>query len=132
MTDETGFGEQAAQAAVENITDGGVTIHLCTQSVAYGDDSADIDSKSDAQEDVAEGDLTINAATGFDDAQTLELAADVAYGSLDIGTVEDVVIQNQADGDLWILADEENSPELTGEEYTIESGEILHELGHIA
>jgi len=61
---------------------------------------------------------------------TLENNNELDFGSPDIGTVDNIVVQNNTDGDLWLLADEPNNPELTGEDVTIPAGTTMYELGN--
>ena len=132
MTDSTGFGETSAESAIENISSGGVTIHLCDTAVDYTDAAADIDTKSVTSEDVAEADLTITTPTGFEGVATLENDNDITYDvSENTETIVDVVIQNQTDGEEWALADEVNNPDLgENDEYRIDANTTLYELGN--
>ena len=133
MTDTTGFGGAAAEAAIQNIIDGGATVHLFgggDQSL-YGDEAADIEAKSDAEISVDEVDFTITIPEGFDGEATLENDNDLEFGPLDIGEVDDVVIQNNANGDLFISGDEPNNPELTGEDVTLAAGTTLYRFGNV-
>ena len=131
MSDTTGFGETAAQSAVENITDGGIEILLATTAVNYTDSATDIDTKTDASETVTEANVTITPPADF--SGTVDLTNDnaVEFGALSIGVVEEVVIRSQTDNEQWVLADETNNPELTGEEYTIEADTVLYSLGNV-
>lgn len=132
MVDSTGFGETAANEAVTNIISGGATVHLLGggDTMSYSDTGTEVSNKSDAEVSVAEADFTITAATGFSDVTTLENDNELDFGTQDIGTVDEIVIQNDADTDLWIVADEPNNPDLTGEDVTIAAGTTLYELGN--
>ena len=132
MTDTTGFGENAAEAAIQNVISGGATVHLLGggDTAAYGDSGADIDTKSDASQAVAEADWTINTPADFSGVATLENDNEIDFGEQDIGTVDDIVIQNDADGDVWVLADEPDNPDLTGEDVSIPAGTTIYSLGN--
>lgn len=131
MSDTTGFNQTAAEEAITNVISGGATVHLFGggDTGEYTDGGADIDTKSDAQVSVAEADFTITTPEDFSGNATLENDNELEFGTPDIGTVDDIVIQNDANGDLFVLGDEPNNPELTGEEVTIPAGTTLYNLG---
>lgn len=133
-TDTTGFNETAASTAATNVISGGATVHLIGggDTVAYTDTATEIGNKSDASVAVAEADFTITTPTDFSGSTTLENNNDLDFGTPDIGVVDDIVIQNDANGDLFVVGDEPNNPDLTGEQVTLPAGTILYELGNIA
>lgn len=133
MTDTTGFGAAAAEAAIQNIIDGGATIHLYGGGDVslYEDTEAEITAKSDAEISVDEADFTITTPADFSGEATLENNNDLEFGPLSIGVVDDVVIQNNVNGDLFISGDEPNNPELTGEDVTLAAGTTLYRFGNI-
>lgn len=130
MTDSTGFGETSAQSAIQNVTSGGVTVHLCSSAPSYSDGASGITSVSEASTNVAETDVTVNNATGFADTATLTNDNEISFGSQSVGTITHIVIQNQNDGATWILADETNDPDLTGEDVTLPADTTLYEFGN--
>lgn len=131
-TDTTGAGESLAEEMSGRVIEGGATIHLLGggDNALYSDTGADIDTKSDASVAVAEADWTITTPSDFNGVVELFNDNELNFGELSIGTVDDIVIQNDANGDLWLLADEPNNPELTGEEVSIAAGTTIYEFGN--
>ena len=134
MSDTTGFNETAATEAITNVISGGATVHLFGggDTGAYTDGETDVSDKSDAEVSVPEADFTITTPTDFSGVATLENDVELDFGTPEIGVVDDVVIQNDANGDLFVLGDEPNNPDLTGEQVTIPAGTTLYELGNPA
>lgn len=132
-TDTTGFNETAAEEAITNVISGGATVHLIGggDTVAYTDTATEISNKSDDSVSVAEADFTITTPDDFSGSATLENDNDLDFGTPAIGVVEDIVIQNDSDGDLFIVGDEPNDPDLTGEQVTLPAGTTLYEFGNI-
>jgi len=132
MSDTTGYNESSAEAAVSNVISGGATVHLYGggDTADYTDTGTEVSNKSDASVQVAEDDFTITTPDDFSGATTLENDNDLSYGALSIGTVDDIVIQNDANPDQFIRGDEPNDPELTGEEVTLPAGTVLYEFGN--
>lgn len=132
MTDTTGVGDSAATNWITSIISGGASVHLIGggDTIGYADTASDVDTKSDASQSIAEADWTISTPGDFSGVATLENDNLIDFGSQDIGTVNDVVVKNDSDGSYWILADEPNNPNLTGEEVTIPAGTTFYELGN--
>ena len=132
MSDTTGFNETAATEAITNVISGGATVHLLGGGDVgeYTDGGGDIDTKSDAEVSVAEADFTITTPEDFDGVATLENDNELDFGTPEIGVVDDVVIQNDANADLFVVGDEPNNPELTGEQVTLPAGTTIYELGN--
>ena len=130
-TSTTGFNETAAEEAITNVISGGATVHLLGggDTAEYTDGETEIDAKSDAQVSVAEADFTITTPASLDGVATLSNNNELDFGTPEIGTVDDVVIQNDANGDLFVVGDEPNNPDLTGEQVTLPSDTTLYELG---
>jgi len=133
-TSTTGFNETAAIEAITNVISGGATVHLYGggDTGAYNDTATEVTNKSDAQVSVAEADFTINTPADFTGSATLSNDNELDFGTPSIGTVDDIVIQNDTNGDLFIVGDEPNNPDLTGEQVTLPAGTTLYELGNIA
>jgi hypothetical protein len=125
---DSGLNEKAATAAINNIISGGADIHLLTQQGSYTDTSTEINNKSAVSVSVAEADFSVVSATDFTGTTKLELSSDVEFGSQNIGEVLDIAIVS---GDNIIIGNEINTPDLSGEEYIIRSGEVLYELGNV-
>ena len=134
MSDTTGFNETAATEAITNVISGGATVHLFGggDTGAYTDGETDVTDKSDAEVSVPEADFTITTPEDFSGVATLENDVELDFGTPEIGVVDDVVIQNDENGDLFVLGDEPNNPDLTGEQVTIPAGTTLYELGNPA
>ena len=153
MTNITGFNAGAATAAIENIigsdpnnTDPAVAganiILIGEDAFGTGDNDADynmteadIDNISAAEKAVqtlSTSEFTISTSGEFGGAgpvATLSNDADVEFGPVDIAVVDDIVIQSVEDGNLFIVANEPNNPNLTGEEVTLPANTTLYELG---
>lgn len=129
---DTGAGENLAQDMVELLIAGGATVHLLGggATMSYSDGGTEVDSNSDAETSVAEADWTVTTPAGFDGVVELSNDNELDFGSPDIGTVDEIVIQNDSDGDLWVVADEPNNPDLTGEDVTIAAGTTMYEFGN--
>ena len=132
MPSDTGFNETAAEEAITNVISGGATVHLLGDgdTAEYTDTETEIADKSDAEVSVEEEDFTITTPESFDGVATLSNDNDLEYGSQSIGVVDDLVIQNDADPDLFIRGDEPNNPDLTGEDVTLPAGTTLYEFGN--
>ena len=132
-TSTTGFNETAAIESITNVISGGATVHLIGggDSVLYTDGADEIDTKSDAEVSVDEADFTITTPTDFTGSATLENDNELAFGSPSIGVVDDIIIQNDANGDLFVVGDEPNDPDLTGEQVTLPASTTIYELGNI-
>ncbi len=132
-TSTTGFNESAAIEAITNVISGGATVHLFGggDTASYTDTATNVTNKSDATVQVAEADFTITTPTDFSGSAKLENDNQLSFGSPSIGTVDDIVIQNDANGDLFIVGDEPNNPDLTGEQVTLPANTTLYELGNI-
>lgn len=129
VVNESGLNENGVEAAVQQVISGGADIHLLTDPAEFTDGEDEILSKSDASESVDEDDFTISFASSFTDTTEVVLNTDVEYGSLDIGTVFNVVVLG-SDGRAFIGI-ESNEPTLTGEDFTIPSGETVYEIGNV-
>lgn len=134
MTDTSGLGETSAVSAIENVIGGGARIRLCDTAVDFTDTAADIDTKAVLSQDVADTDLSITTPTDFTGKTELSNDNDILYDvSANNEIIVDVVVQNQTDGEEWSLADELNNPDLgENDEYRINAGTVLYELGNIA
>jgi len=132
MSSDTGFNDTAAEEAITNVISGGATVHLYGggDTAEYTDGGNEVDAKSDAQVSVDEADFTITTPESFDAVTTLSNDNDLEYGDLSIGVVDDVVIQNDANPDIFIRGDEPNNPDLTGEDVTLPAGTTLYEFGN--
>jgi hypothetical protein len=126
-TGDSGFNREAARAAINNIISGGVDIHLLSQQGNYTDGSTEINNKSEKSISVPESDLKITDASDLSGTTKLEAANDISFGETDVGTIVDVAIIS---GENVIIGNEPNTPDLTGEEYLIEQGDVLHEIGN--
>ena len=131
-TSTTGFNETAAEEAITNVISGGATVHLLGggDTAEYTDGEAELDEKSDAEVSVDEADFTITTPESFDSVATLSNDNELDFGTPEIGTVDDVVIQNDENSDLFVVGDEPNNPDLTGEQVTLPAGTTLYELGN--
>lgn len=131
-TSDTGAGENLAQRMVEQVITGGATVHLYGGGATanYSDTSTEISSKSDATVQVAEADWTITTPADFSGTVTIENNNELNFGSLDIGVVDQVVIQNDVNADDFVLAQEPNDPNLTGESVSISAGTTIYEFGN--
>jgi len=130
-TNDSGFNDTAAQAALTNLISGGATVHLLGGGVtpSHTDGSTFITNNSDASVSVAEADFTIDPAADFTDVTTIANDNELDFGSVSAGTVDYVAIQNDAAPDTVVFAQEPNDPNTTGENTTISAGTILYELG---
>lgn len=131
-TSTTGFNNQASIEAINNIISGGATVHLIGggQSVNKSDTSTELSNKSDDTVDVAESNFSITTPSDFSGVTTLQNDNELDFGTPSIGVVDDLVIQNQSNGDLFVVGDEPNDPELTGEQVTLPPNTVLYELGN--
>ena len=135
MSSESGFNQDAADAAVDNIISGGADVRLMTTALDYDDTASDLDTKKvdaadydavsvpeadwDVSFDVAGNELTLtnNDVVDFGDTEN------------DWGVVVDIAIHD-AGTDLFIIADEVNDPDITeGETVRFPAGEIVYTLG---
>lgn len=132
MTGTTGYGENAAVAALEVLTTGGLKIHLygAGTTAAYSDGATDITNKSDMSMSVNELDLTINTPLDFSGIATITNDNELTFSNVNIGVVDHVVLQNQTNTELWTLADEIADPNTTGEDIIISAGSTLYEFGN--
>lgn len=117
---------------IQSLIAGGATVHLIGggDTMAYADGATELGTKSDASVSVAELDWTINAATGFADVTTLVNDNELDFGAPNIGIVSEIVIQNNTNTGEWVVADEPNDPNLTGENVTLPAGTTMYELGN--
>ena len=131
-TSDSGLNATGASQAITDIISGGATVHLFGggSTLSYTDGSTEISNKSDASVSVAEADFTITTAASYSGTTTLENDNELDFGSQSIGTIDDVVIQNDANPDRAIRSDEPNDPNTTGENVTIAAGTILYEIGN--
>jgi hypothetical protein len=131
-TSDSGFNSTAANQAITDVISGGATVHLFGggSTLSYTDGSTEITNKSEATVSVAEADFTITAAASYSGTTTLENDNELDFGSQDIGIIDDVVIQNDANPNRAIRANEPNNPDTTGENVTIAAGTILYEIGN--
>lgn len=130
--DTTGAGENAADLMIGAFLAGGIVYHLATSTPPYGGGSADVDAASVASVAIDAEDLQINPATGWEDAEEVEVTADHV---MDVEANEEVatetIIQRQSDPDDFLLGDEENDPDLSAlETYTVKEGTVVYEFGN--
>lgn len=135
MSDTTGGSQDFHNGAIEQVTSGGATVRLMAETVDYADTQTELDNKElsgtgYSAQTVAEADWNVS----FDNATrtaTLENADVVDFGetATDWGVVEEVVIDADDGSDIYLLADEPNKPDLTGEDYRFPIGEITYTLG---
>lgn len=130
--DTTGFNETASEAAIQNVISGGATVHLFGggDTANYSDTGTEVSNKSDASVQVDEADFTIDTPSDFSGVATLSNDNDLDYGALDIGVVDDIIIQNDSNSDLFVVGNEPNDPDLTGEDVTLPADTTLYELGN--
>jgi hypothetical protein len=135
-TNDSGFNEDAATAAINNIISGGCEIHLLDTDGAYTDGTTELTSnKSVASVTLADDSsfTVVGAGTtndgDFSGTTELQASSDISFGTVDQGVIVDVAIVDTASGNA-IIANEPNQPNTTGEEYIIESGEVIYELGN--
>lgn len=129
---DTGAGENLAQAMVEQLISGGATVHLLGggDTMTYTDGDTELTSKSDSTVQVAEADWTITNPADFSGTTDLSNDNELDFGTPSIGTVDQIVIQNDTNTDQWVVADEPNNPDLTGENVTIAANTTMYELGN--
>lgn len=130
----TGANDTLVQHYLGEVIAGGVTIHLVSAAQAYTDGGTAVSADSEVSQAVAEADLTLNSATGFNDTATItndnELNIDVS-GITSTTTIVELVIQNQTNTDRFVLADETNDPDIGSiDTYTIPAGTVLYEFGN--
>ncbi len=132
MTNTSGLGSTAAQNAISNVTAGGVQVILTDTEVNKTDTATDIDNVTILSQNVAEADVTINAAADFTGVDTLVNDNDILFDvSAETAVLEDVVIRSQTDNSQWLVADEVNTPDLSAnDEYRINASTTLYELGN--
>ena len=128
----TGANETAATQFINTLISGGVNVLLIGggTSVSYTDAGTDISGYSTSSVSVGETALTISTPADFTGTADLSNDNQLDFGSVDIGVVDDVVIQNQNTTDLFVLADETNNPDTTGEQVTLPAGTTLYSLGN--
>ena len=133
MSSNTGGSETMHSNAIDLVIGDGADVRLMAESVDYGDGPTELDSKelsgtgySSVNVSEADWSVSTDAATR---TSTLTNDNEVDFGESDSdwGTVVEVVIDG-GNGD-YIVADEPNDPELTGEEYSFPAGEIEYTLG---
>jgi len=126
----TGANETAATDFITNLISGGVNVVLIGsgQNVSYTD--TDLSTYTTEQVSVTEANLSISTPADFTGTADLSNDNQLDFGSVDIGVVDDVVIQNQNNNDLFVLADETNNPDTTGEQVTLPAGTTLYSLGN--
>ena len=131
-TSTTGANDALADAMITELISGGATVHLIGggATMSYTDGATEISTDSDAEVAVAEADWTISVPADFSGTATLENDNELDFGSPSIGTVDQIVIQNDSNTDYFVLADEPNDPDLTGENVTIAAGTTMYELGN--
>lgn len=131
-TSTLGANATAAQALANLVFSGGATVHLLEggETLNYSDTSTELNSKSGATASLAESDVSISTPSSFSGVTTATLTTDLSFGSLSIGTVDQIVIQNATNQSRLILADEPNDPNLTGEDVTLPSGTTLYRFGN--
>jgi hypothetical protein len=131
-TSTLGYNDSAAQAAVNTVFSGGATVHLLGggSTLNYTDTSTELNNKSDATASLAEGDVSISTPSSFSGVSEASTSTQLDFGSPNIGTVDQIVIQNDANPDQMLLIDEPNDPDLTGENVTLPSGSTLYQFGN--
>lgn len=134
MTSATGANDTLAQHLLGEIIANGVTIHLLSADQAYTDGGTALSADSEASQNVAAADITINSATGFSDTATLTNDADIDFdvsGTTASTTITHLAIQDQTNTDRFVLADETNDPDIGSlDTYTISAGTVLFEYGN--
>lgn len=132
MPSTTGAGETLATDMVTDLISGGATVHLLGggDTMNYSDTGTEVTNKSDTTVQVAEADWTITSPADFSGTTDLSNDNELDFGTPSIGTVDQIVIQNDTNGDLWVVADEPNNPDLTGENVTISAGTTMYQLGN--
>ncbi len=127
----TGANETAAVDLMSQLIVNGVDIVLVGggNSVSYTD--TDVEGTYNTRtKSVSEADLTISTPSGFGGTTDLIIDVQVTFNSVDIGTVSDVVIQNQSNNDRFVLANEVNNPDTSGQTVTLPSGTTLFSFGN--
>ena len=127
--DNSGVNTAAARSAIENIIAGGCDIHLLTTEASVTDTETEILNKSDAVVSVPESEFSFSDATDFTESTKLIVSSDVEFGAQDIGVVFNVVLLGSNDN--AIIGIEEETPDLTGELYTLPAGTVLYEIGNV-
>lgn len=127
-----GANQTAAQALANLVFSGGATVHLLGggNTLNYTDGSTELSNKSDATATLAEADVSVSTPSSFSGVTTVTTQTDLSFGSLSIGTVDQIVVQNQTNGSRLVLTDEPNDPDLTGEDVTLPSGTTLYKFGN--
>ena len=135
MSAETGASQNLHEELIDSVIGDGATVRLMNDPVAYSDGQTELDNKEvDAGTyqpvSVAESDWSVSFDAS-DRTVTLENSTEVDFGETDSdwGTVVEVVIDADDNSDNYILSNELNDPELTGENYSFPAGEIVYTLG---
>ena len=128
VQDETGFGDDLSEAAIELLIGGGCDVHLLGTEAEATDSVADVESKAVATTSAAESDFTIDKKAAFSD--TTELLADdrISWGEVNEGVIKQIALTGSG---FKIVGKELDQPDTTGEEVFIPDGETLYEHGNV-
>lgn len=121
-----GLNQNARESEINNYTDG--DLHLCTTAIEDSDGETELTTKSAKSISVSAADFTLTSDTVAGTSQLVN-QADLEFGSTDIGVVEDVVLQHATELDKFIIGEDPDNPDLTGENYTILQGDFEYTLG---
>jgi hypothetical protein len=133
MSSDTGASKQSHSATIDRIfaTGSGVEVKLMGTEVSYGDGAGELDNKQigpNASTADADWDVTYDANNR---TVTVTNSVEVDFGSTNVGTVLQIVLDPEDGSEEYVVVDEPNDPQLTGEEYSYPAGEIEYVLGAV-
>jgi hypothetical protein len=133
MSSDTGASKQSHSATIDRIfaTGSGVEVKLMGTEVSYGDGAGELDNKQigpNASTADADWDVTYDASNR---TVTVTNSVKVDFGSTNVGTVLQIVLDPEDGSEEYVVVDEPNDPQLTGEEYSYPAGEIEYVLGAV-
>ena len=105
----------------------GGTVHLIEASLSDGDGDTELQAATEASQTTAAGDWSVTH-DNVAGTSTLENAEVIDFGSQTDYTVNQIVVQSTVDVDELLLHDGDGS-ELTGEETSLDPGDLTYTLG---
>jgi hypothetical protein len=129
MSTETGASKQAHQFFVQEVFGNGVELKLMGEKVSYSDGAGVIDDKqvgTNLSTDASDWNISYDSTTR---EVTVTNAVEMNYGETNVGTVNQLVADPEDGSEHYVVIDESNNPQLTGEKYSFPPGDIEYVLG---
>lgn len=131
MASNKGASKAAHQLLANDVFGNGVKVKMMGEEVGYDDGAGVLDDKqvgTAIDTGPSDWDISYNST---DRKVTVSNTSKVDFGESNVGTVVELVLDPEDGTGRYVVVDEPNDPQLTGETYSFPAGEIEYVLGAV-